>query len=166
MLYELVSPTFSVVALMATTIYILVSAVEVLRSADNNGPNIIVMWSFMLLNLAIDIVNMFLFVRERHELHRSGVATHESNANMLSALTHVVIDTMRTVAVLIALFVHKLCGLAPSLADAYASIAIAVLSFLSTVPLWRVLWGKLILLDELKRTTTGTHVPYSELPDT
>eukprot|EP00035_Acanthoeca_spectabilis_P009685 m.170927 g.170927 ORF g.170927 m.170927 type:complete len:201 (-) comp14803_c0_seq6:1776-2378(-) len=54
LLYELVSPTFSVVALIATTIYILVAAIQELHpdpNAADDSPNIIVMWFFTLLNL-------------------------------------------------------------------------------------------------------------------
>jgi hypothetical protein len=45
LLYELISPTFSVIALIATTIYILVSAVDELKSPDDDddNPNVIVM---------------------------------------------------------------------------------------------------------------------------
>jgi Co/Zn/Cd efflux system component len=164
-----VSPTFSVVALIATTIYILVSAVQVLQNTNAATPNVIVMWSFMLLNLIIDLVNMFLFVRERRrkaaELRCIGIETHVSNANMLSALTHVAIDTMRTVSVLIALMANTFFGLPPSEADAYASIAIGILTFFSTVPLCRVLRHKVIRLKELGRVTRGMRLLCGELRD-
>jgi hypothetical protein len=85
-------------------------------------------WFFTLTNLAIDIINIFLFVRERYrkaaELRRAGLSTHEANANMLSALTHVAIDTMRTLSVFIALIANKFFGLTAAQADAYSSIAI------------------------------------------
>eukprot|EP00038_Savillea_parva_P003990 m.132824 g.132824 ORF g.132824 m.132824 type:complete len:249 (-) comp11342_c0_seq1:264-1010(-) len=62
LLYELISPTFSVVALIATTIYILIEAIQDLHPDSNSSddsPNIVVMWFFTLLNLTIDIVNIF-----------------------------------------------------------------------------------------------------------
>jgi hypothetical protein len=123
LLYELISPTFSLVALLAATIYILVSAASELDNPDNSEPpNIIIMWCFTLINLSIDIVNVVLFVVERRrktaELKRFCVTSNESNANMLSALTHVAIDTMRTLSVFVALMCNWLAGLDPSAADA------------------------------------------------
>mmetsp|Transcript_7454 Transcript_7454/g.19163 ORF Transcript_7454/g.19163 Transcript_7454/m.19163 type:complete len:80 (+) Transcript_7454:32-271(+) len=70
---------------------------------------------------------------------------------MLSALTHVAIDTMRTLSVFIALIANKFFGLSPTDADAYASISIAILTMFSTIPLFRVLYRKHVALRELRQ---------------
>jgi Co/Zn/Cd efflux system component len=109
----------------------------------------------------IDVVNVFLFVRERRrrvamlEAKGKKMTQKNSNANMLSALTHVAIDTMRTLSVFVALIANKFFGLSPTDADAYASISIAVFTMFSTFPLFRVLRRKLHALYALKSLQMG-----------
>eukprot|EP00038_Savillea_parva_P003989 m.132827 g.132827 ORF g.132827 m.132827 type:complete len:79 (-) comp11342_c0_seq1:118-354(-) len=74
---------------------------------------------------------------------------------MLSAFTHVAIDTMRTLSVFLALMANKFLGLTPTEADSYASIAIAILTMFSTIPLFRLLRKKLIALGRLSSQTAA-----------
>jgi hypothetical protein len=76
------------------------------------------------------------------------------NLNMMSALTHVLIDTLRSLAVMVAAFMASVLHMDGDKADAYAAFVCSTLTFFSTVPLIRGLWQKGVKLRRLGRGST------------
>lgn len=189
---ELVSPAFSVTALIATTVYITMEAIDELSpddcnmtttatasssattgifnaaqasvtttmltttyaastGCDDESANIAIMWAFSTINLVIDIVNIVLFGCERRKRMRQGGGDSEDNLNMMSALMHIVIDTLRSLSVMVAALMSSAFDVDPDTSDAYAAIVCSLLTLFSTVPLIRKLAGKAQLIMELRR---------------
>ncbi|GBG34836.1 Hypothetical Protein FCC1311_110582 [Hondaea fermentalgiana] len=68
---------------------------------------------------------------------------HKSNTNMCSAYTHVIADTMRSIAVMIAAALSlSFDSINADVADAWAAVAVSVIIFLSLFPLLRGLVQK------------------------
>jgi len=189
---ELLSPAFSVTALIATTVYITMEAIDELSpddcnmtttatasssattgifnaaqasvtttmltttyaastGCDDESANIAIMWAFSTINLVIDIVNIVLFGCERRKRMRQGGGDSEDNLNMMSALMHIVIDTLRSLSVMVAALMSSAFDVDPDTSDAYAAIVCSLLTLFSTVPLIRKLAGKAQLIMELRR---------------
>lgn len=62
-------------------------------------------------------------------------ASDEPNLNMMSAITHVGGDTLRTVAVLAAAVVSSLFDIDPQITDAWAGIAVSITIVIAVTPL-------------------------------
>eukprot|EP00041_Stephanoeca_diplocostata_P033728 m.1120635 g.1120635 ORF g.1120635 m.1120635 type:complete len:201 (+) comp24397_c1_seq9:815-1417(+) len=161
LLWETVSPAFSAIALIATTIYITIAAAAEVQPGyeSTDDTNVTVMWIFTSINAVIDVVNIVLFVREarkhrRHHEKSNSQAEKRTNANMLSAFTHIIIDSMRTAAVFGAAASTKF-GVKPYLADAYCSFVVTGLTIVSTFPLFRALFKKIGQLRALSRGENG-----------
>lgn len=111
------------------------------------GANILVMWIFSGTNLVLDFVNLYTFSldarKKRAEIKASGRPDPESNANMLSAFTHIVIDTMRSLAVMVAAASASILGVDSGKADAVCALTVTAITMLSTLPLFKVLRSKL-----------------------
>jgi len=61
---------------------------------------------------------------------------HKSNTNMCSAYTHVIADTLRSLAVMTAAIISRASSrVNPDLADAWAAIAVSAIIFFSMLPL-------------------------------
>eukprot|EP00039_Didymoeca_costata_P003638 m.68809 g.68809 ORF g.68809 m.68809 type:complete len:281 (-) comp12003_c0_seq1:81-923(-) len=177
---ELFSPTFSILALIGTTVYILNEAINSLTGPEavcndtltrnmsttvgsttstsdvddtcGDDVNIMILWIFSSINLVIDIVNIVMFYVERRRSPEKG------NLNMLSALTHVAIDTLRTVSVMVAALLASVFGFDGDLADTYASIACSVLTFSSTLPLFKSIFHKWRRLQVVRRRNASHNV--------
>jgi len=165
---ELFIPLFSMVALIATSIYIIedaavtVASIEEISADDQNVTNDKLMLIFSCINLGIDVFSVFFFARAKacfgfntvdilldpNNLD-SGVKK-EGNTNMCSAYTHVMADTMRSSAVVIAAIVSiKGKDVNPNLADAWAAIAVSIIIFISMIPLGRGLVRKCFELHKI-----------------
>ncbi|GFH47311.1 hypothetical protein CTEN210_03786 [Chaetoceros tenuissimus] len=83
------------------------------------------------------------------------------NLNMCSAYTHVMADTMRSIAVLVAASISWYFNIDPSLADATAAIIVSAIIALSLGPLIVGLcqtWGELQTLKKEERESKESHV--------
>jgi Co/Zn/Cd efflux system component len=136
-------------------------------SSSSRHPNLRLMMGFSLFNLGLDCLNVFCFARAKHltgysttadddeeehrcDYHQNG--THENgcphrtttqhddspNLNMCSAYTHVMADTLRSFAVILAALTAFLTpGVTPEQADATAAIVVSALIALSLIPLFK-----------------------------
>jgi Co/Zn/Cd efflux system component len=106
-----------------------------------------------------------LYNRTRKARSSSGRRSHEhTNLNMCSAYTHVIADTLRSIAVIIAAVIAKLVpAFTPILADASAAVVVSFLIVLSLIPLVQGLVRRILELraiyaeersDLFKRTET------------
>lgn len=82
---------------------------------------------------------------------RQGGGDSEDNLNMMSALMHIMIDTLRSLSVMVAALMSSAFDVDPDTSDAYAAIVCSLLTLFSTVPLIRKLAGKAQLIMELRR---------------
>ncbi len=146
-------------------------------SSSSRHPNLRLMMGFSLFNLGLDCLNVFCFARAKHltgysttaedddeeehrcDYHQNG--THENgcphhtpqhddspNLNMCSAYTHVMADTLRSFAVILAaLTAFVTPGVTPEQADATAAIVVSALIALSLIPLFK---GLLRSIQELR----------------
>jgi len=165
---ECVGPSFSVITLIAVTIYILNEALGTLaaeKAARADGvvlddeTDVKIMLLFASLNLGIDVVNVFVFKRNKDsesadsaaaegdtvnfeesanndEDETNGTGTPATtNMNMCSAYTHIFADTLRSIAVLVAALVSMITGASGEYCDAIAAIIVSVIIGCSAVPL-------------------------------
>ncbi|GBG34835.1 Hypothetical Protein FCC1311_110572 [Hondaea fermentalgiana] len=161
---ELFIPFVSMCGLIATSIYIIDDASATISAgplADDSTDDII-MIIFSSINLGIDVVSMFFFVRARGccgfrtvdevtppDAEPSSIR-NRSNMNMCSAYTHVTADTMRSSAVVVAAIVSiKGENVHAGIADAWAAVAVSIIIFLSMIPLVRGMVQKISQLRKL-----------------
>ena len=91
--------------------------------------------------------------RERYKTKKA--ADSKDNLNMLSAFTHVIIDTLRSLAVMVAALLASVFGFDPDRADAIAAVVCSVLTFVSTFPLFAGLMQKGRKLQRLQRSAAN-----------
>eukprot|EP00038_Savillea_parva_P010304 m.189378 g.189378 ORF g.189378 m.189378 type:complete len:396 (+) comp17715_c0_seq1:515-1702(+) len=137
---DTIAPAFSLLALVAVTIYITVDAVQRLddNDPDSNEANAEVMWAFALVNLVLDFVNIAMFFIGKHHDGRYYASCHLCNSldlNMMSAFAHVGADTLRSVAVLFAGIAADENYVGSDRADAVGAIVVSFAIALSCVPL-------------------------------
>ncbi|GAX13531.1 hypothetical protein FisN_27Lh025 [Fistulifera solaris] len=135
-------------------------------SSSSRHPNLRLMMGFSLFNLGLDCLNVFCFARAKHltgysttgedddeeehrcDYHQNGshhcpyhkTTQHDDspNLNMCSAYTHVMADTLRSFAVILAaLTAFVTPGVTPEQADATAAIVVSALIALSLIPLFK-----------------------------
>eukprot|EP00924_Labyrinthula_sp_SR-Ha-C_P007406 maker-scaffold_24-snap-gene-2.2-mRNA-1 protein AED:0.06 eAED:0.06 QI:93/1/1/1/0.5/0.33/3/62/243 len=141
---EIYSPLFSVCILYILCCYVIYDSWLTLSKADTDTPDVNegTMFIFSIVNLVIDVVNIFAFYFANNK---------KDNANMCSALTHVAGDTLRSLAVLGAAFYAKEENVNSAKADAYAAIFVSLVIFGTSVPLIQLLKEKFKLLSELRK---------------
>lgn len=94
-------------------------------------------------------------------------AESETNLNMCSAYTHVIADTIRSVAVLIAAAVANISSsVTPEKADAMAAIVVALIIVLSLIPLLQRLYRKCLEFRRMEEAQGFIDYPYRKLKDT
>lgn len=178
---EIYSPLLSVVILFIVSIYIIYDAMNTL-SGQSEGKNTedqdatvdeSVMFIFSTTNLMFDVVNISCFYRasklygyrlEKKKGGREGgklveefLADDKVNINMCSAYTHVIADTFRSIAVMVASVISSVTDKVSSEeADAYAAIAVCVIIFLTTCPLLNGLKGRINELRALKQANRSS----------
>jgi Co/Zn/Cd efflux system component len=85
-------------------------------------------------------------LRKSHRYNNSG-----SNLNMCSAYTHVLADTLRSVAVIAAVVFALIFDIEPTIADSTATIIVSLLIAISLIPLLQGLYKKLYELYILRQ---------------
>eukprot|EP01062_Namystynia_karyoxenos_P039586 TRINITY_DN28765_c0_g1_i1.p1 TRINITY_DN28765_c0_g1~~TRINITY_DN28765_c0_g1_i1.p1 ORF type:complete len:320 (+),score=117.64 TRINITY_DN28765_c0_g1_i1:71-1030(+) len=142
--WEVLAPGFSVFVLIGVSCYIVADAVKAItqpRSAERDSVGEQdSMFAFAGVNLVIDVVNLGFFVRRYGEADAEKEA---DNLNMVSALTHLVADTCRSIAVFVAaILAMTLNSVSSDRADAWAALAVSFVVAATLVPLLRALAHK------------------------
>lgn len=135
------------------------SSTTLYKNVTHNKVNVLLMWIFSSVNLLIDFVNIYLMGRDRYKKkeEKTGAVCcaadedEKDNLNMLSAFTHVIIDTLRSLAVMVAALMASVFHFDPDRADAIAAVVCSVLTFVSTFPLFAGLVRKARKLQRLQR---------------
>lgn len=218
---ELFIPLASMLALFATSVYVMNEAMDTIRNPPEHGETgDTIMLIFASVNLAIDVVSVFCFARvnrllgyavkdavegitedeydaefghgnqnsarvghgdvddgdaglitngvpasettatqtntfEQHLLHTRDIEADlhsKSNTNMCSAYTHVIADTLRSIAVMAAAILSLADDdVNSNIADAWAAIAVSVIIFGSLYPLSKGLMQKYRQLRYLRQ---------------
>lgn len=151
---EVLVPLCSVTALLTVTGYVAAEAIIMLihsnSGEEEDDVNVYIMFGFAGVNLLIDIISAGMFylrgkegfvnesslprLSERASLRSSfltsdsivTIIVKRSNLNMMSALTAVTGDTLRTISVLIAALVNTTAGVPGNICDAWAAIIVTV----------------------------------------
>jgi len=158
---EFYIPLISVVTLLGVSVFTLNEAVNTIRDSDDtSGTNEFkdtTVLVFASVNLAIDIMSMFFFARVNKLFgydttdssdYSEIQSTPRSNTNMCSAYTHVIADTLRSIAVMIAALLSlENESVNSEVADASGACVVSVLIFLSVLPLVKGLFQKWIQLS-------------------
>lgn len=162
---EIYIPTFSVTALLAVTGYILSGAIDVLRNGDDDEVNVYFLFGFAGGNFLVDVVSTWMFYRKGHEVLISGPISMERqsvdfgnkkkglpdstpNLNMISALTHVGSDTLRTLSVFVAAVVSYVGHVDASVCDAWAAVVITITICFAVIPLLKEIYHAVQRLKE------------------
>jgi Co/Zn/Cd efflux system component len=104
--------------------------------------------------------------RDRYFAHDPSAAD-ETNLNMCSAYTHIIADTIRSVAVLIAAAVASLTSkVTPEKADALAAIVVAIVIVLSLFPLIKGLYLKYLEFQRTDDMKGSIDYSYRKIQDT
>lgn len=157
---EVYVPTFSVCALLAVTAWITSDAIVILRNggeSDGEEVNVIFLFAFASGNFIVDIISSYLFYakgekvlvtehlrtfsldRRSFDWHKRPIITLP-NLNMISALTHVGSDTMRTTSVFVAAVVSSAGHQDGSLCDAWAAVVVTCTILLAVIPLCKEIY--------------------------
>ena len=154
---EVYIPSFSVCALIGVTGWITSDAIQVIISDERDDDvGVAFLYGFACANFLIDVICSGLFYLKRKDVLLSEpliLASERSttleidedkkqkedmkqkaNLNMISALTHVGGDTMRTVSVFIAAVIST-AGQPSSLCDAWATIVVCFTICIAVIPL-------------------------------
>lgn len=167
---EVYVPTFSVSALLGITAYVASEAVSVLLySEEDDDVDVNFLYGFAVSNFFIDIVSSFLFyLLGKNALVATEVSAvsvdndskvmlcnmdnfdnrstfsivkkKKVNLNMMSALTHVGGDTLRTFSVLFAAIVSSFTSISSSTCDAWAAVVVSVTILIALAPLIREIY--------------------------
>lgn len=148
---EVYVPTFSICALLGVTGWITSDAIKVIMNGDDGDDvNVAFLFGFASANFVIDVISSILFytrkdsVLKDEPLHtfsmdRNSIAWSKKpllpNLNMISALTHVGSDTMRTCSVFIAAMIATVGHQSSSLCDAWAAVVVSITIVLAVIPL-------------------------------
>jgi Co/Zn/Cd efflux system component len=152
---EVYIPSFSVCALIGVTGWITSDAIQVIISDERDDDvGVAFLYGFACANFLIDVICSGLFYLKRKDVllseplilasERSSTLEIEekqkedkkqkANLNMISALTHVGGDTMRTVSVFVAAVIST-AGQPSSLCDAWATIVVCFTICIAVIPL-------------------------------
>ncbi len=138
------------------TLWITISAVTIiLEGGTDYSVDLTILWTLSTINLVIDLCSALLFYCQGKEILQSPnkidyidqesveiedqSLLYHTNLNMLSTLTHVSGDLMRTISVLAAAILSSLFNLNTSLCDAWASIVVSITIVMIVCPLFREL---------------------------
>ena len=132
----LVAPSLSAAGLCCVTAYIVEQAAEALAADPEPGVSTTLMLTFGLANLGVDVLNLYAFAKfpATYRAVILGAPTGEAKGelNLRSALTHIVADTYRSVAVIVAALVAQL---SPDDWNVHASHADAVSAMIVSFPI-------------------------------
>jgi Co/Zn/Cd efflux system component len=153
------------VALLGVTGYVTNEAIMILLGkGDDDDVNVYFLWAFSSGNFLVDLISSYLFylrgsdgLVSKQEEHaplrtfsldrqstnmekRNPLAISIPNLNMLSALTHVGGDTLRTISVFIAALVSTAGGVDGSLCDAWATTVVSFSIVICVIPLCKEIY--------------------------
>jgi Co/Zn/Cd efflux system component len=148
---EVYIPSFSVCALIGVTGWITSDAIQVIISNERDDDvGIAFLYGFACANFLVDGISSGLFYLKRKDVlisepiipssKRSSTLEieedkkHKANLNMISALTHVGGDTMRTLSVFFAAVISTV-GQPSNLCDAWAAIVVSFTICIAVIPL-------------------------------
>lgn len=159
---EVYIPTFSVTALLAVTGWITSDAIAVIQgNGDDDEVNVYFLWGFSVANFFVDLFSSLMFYMRGKEaliadvshaplrtfsLDRRSVDMRKRplislpNLNMLSALTHVGGDTLRTLSVFIAALITTAFNQDSALCDAWAAIVVSISIVICVIPLCKEIY--------------------------
>lgn len=130
---SIAGPFVSAVALTGVMIYVLQDAISELVASDNDNVRLSIVLIFGTANLLLDIINLILFYAfpEAYKAILTftdpDVLEQDGGLNIRSALTHVLADTYRSIAVIVAALTAMYnSNVSSSNADAVAAIAVEV----------------------------------------
>eukprot|EP00981_Chlorochromonas_danica_P005358 scaffold1084_cov250-Ochromonas_danica.AAC.9 len=161
---EVYIPSFSVCALLAVTGWITSDAITVIKNkGENDDVSVVFLFAFASGNFVVDFISSTLFylkketvLKNEQHLHTFSLDRRSAdwskrgwlpNLNMISALTHVGSDTMRTTSVFVAAIIAEAGHLDSSLCDAWASIVVTISILIAIIPLCK----------EIFEAATGKH---------
>jgi Co/Zn/Cd efflux system component len=149
MMLEVYIPTFSVTALLAVTGWITSDAIAVIQSGgDGEDVDVYFLYGFACGNMVVDAISSYMFYarsddvllsRRSFAFSTDGLdeerAKGTKNLNMISALTHVGGDTLRTLSVFIAAVIATTSSVNSALCDAWASVVVSFTICCAVIPL-------------------------------
>ena len=150
--WAVLGPVISTSVLIGAMIYIFYDAVSTLASgASGDGVNLVVVLAFGLANLVIDIASGVLFCAYP-DAYKAVLVFAEPESleadggmNIRSALTHVVADTYRTVAVLVTASAAMADdAISSTAADAWGAIAVEIPVLVMAFGLGRAAWNRYV----------------------
>lgn len=161
---EVYVPTFSVCALLAVTGWITSDAIAVISGVDDDDDvNVIFLFAFASANFIVDAISSYLFYTRRDNvlvteqlrtfsLERMSMDWKARplmpNLNMLSALTHVGSDTMRTLSVFIAAMIASAGHQNSAKCDAWAAVVVTITIVIAVIPLCKEIYKAAIGAEE------------------
>jgi len=148
---EVYVPSFSVAALIGVTIYITIDAVQTIESGgEDDDVDVLFLYGFAAANMLVDIISSMMFycrgkgVLKNPSLRFSVTMQDEeptNNLNMISALTHVGGDTLRTLSVFIAAVVATTTTVSGALCDAWAAVVVSFTICIAVCPLIKEIYA-------------------------
>lgn len=165
---EVYIPTFSVTCLLAVTGWITGDAITVImRGGEKDDVDVAYLYGFAAGNFVVDVISSALFYLRGEEVLFSkkyqysedggdlGFTSQVANLNMLSALTHVGGDTLRTISVFVAAAIATATSVDSSLLDAWAAIVVTVTIVAAVVPLIKKIIESISPFQELPENHIG-----------
>ena len=128
----LLGPFVSALALVGVMIYVLIDAIQELVGPGDGDVELFIVLFFGLGNLALDLLNLVLFwafpdaYRAILTFTDPDVLEQDGGLNIRSALTHVMADTYRSVAVVLCAVLAMLFPISPSHSDAVGAIVVEI----------------------------------------
>ena len=149
---EVYVPTFSVCALLGVTGWITSDAITTIVSGgDGDDVDVVFLYAFASANFVVDIISTWMFYARGKDIlvtdrlsfsvdHHDDVGPTKANLNMISALTHVGGDTMRSASVFIAAVIATVSSAPSSLCDAWAAVVVSFTICCAVIPLISEIW--------------------------
>lgn len=145
---EVYIPSFSVCALLAVTGWVTSDAIAVIRDGGGGDEvDIAFLYGFACGNFLVDAISSWMFYVRGSDILKNRTFSFSvdvndtqstkqasANLNMMSALTHVGGDTMRTASVFVAAVIATIAG-DSALCDAWAAVVVSITICFAVVPL-------------------------------
>ena len=158
LILEVYIPTLSVSSLLAVTGWITTDAIiTIIDGGSGDNVDVIFLYAFASANFVVDVISAWMFYVRGDDIlvtDRESFTTEQSddigptkaNLNMISALTHVGGDTLRTFSVFIAAVIATVSSTPSSLCDAWAAVVVAVTICAAVIPLIKEIWKAAVRL--------------------
>lgn len=157
-LLEIAIPSFSISALIGVTIYITVDAIDtLLNGAGGDDVNVFFLYGFSVANALVDIISGIMFyLKGKQVFYHTVEFIHDmdaekqqkveeeprrKNLNMISALTHVGGDSLRTTSVFVAAVIATATSISSDACDSWAAIVVSITIIAVVIPLIREIYS-------------------------